>query len=105
MEKESNLVQFFGDSPFVKMLDAFIDNIGSDYSKKEIQELAGISKAALFKHWNKLEKLELIKVTRAFGNTKLHTLNTKNKTVKDLLKMEMNLIEATSPKEKARVIA
>ena len=96
--QESNFVGLFGNSPFVKILDAFIDNIGSDYSKKEIQELAGISKAALFQHWHKLENLELVKITREFGNTKLYTLNRENKLVQDLLKFEMQLIEQSSPK-------
>jgi len=105
MQTESNIIIFFGDSPFIKMLDVFIDNIGSDYSKKDIQELAGISKGALFKHWHKLEKFELIKITRVFGNTKLYTLNKNSQIVKDLMKLEMNLIEVTSPKEKAKVLA
>ncbi|MFH1545333.1 MAG: winged helix-turn-helix domain-containing protein [archaeon] len=105
MEKyESNLI-FFGYNPFIRMLDAFIDNTGSDYPKKEIQELAGISKGALFKHWNKLEKMNLVKKTRSFGNTTLYTLNTGNDTVKILLKLEMHLIEETAPKEKEKIKA
>ncbi|MFH1721368.1 MAG: hypothetical protein ABH950_02050 [Candidatus Altiarchaeota archaeon] len=94
---ESNLIRFFGDNPFIRILDAFIDNIGDDYSKKEIQELAGISKGALFNHWGKLEELNLIKATRTYGNTTLFTLNTENQTVKDLLKLEVDLIEETGP--------
>lgn len=108
---KSNLVEFFGNHPFVRILDAFMDNIGEDYSKKEVQELAGISKGALFQHWGKLEKFNLIKVTRSFGNTKLYTLDMQNKTIKELLRLEMCLIEETSPKgriekaEKIRAIA
>lgn len=105
MKGESNLVMLLGDNPFIKILDAFIDNIGSDYSKKEIEELSGISKGALFKHWEKLEEFNLVKVTRSFGNTKLYTLNTDNETVKELLKLEMSLIDATTPKEKIEAIA
>ena len=32
---ESNLVKFFGDNPFIKIVDALIDNVGEDYTKKE----------------------------------------------------------------------
>ncbi len=99
MMKESNLIMLFGNNPFVRILDAFMDNMGEDYSKKEIQELAGISKGALFQHWNKLERFNLIKVTRSFENTKLYTLDAQSKTIKELLKLEMCLIEATTPKE------
>ena len=100
--QESNLIRFFGGNPFIKMLDAFIENIRSGYTKKEIQDLSGISKATLFKYWPKLEELGLVKVMRAFGNTKLYTLDKENKTVKALLKLETDLIEATSPKEKKK---
>lgn len=103
MENETNLVRFFGDNPFVRILDALIDNIGEDYSKKEIQELAGISKAALFKHWPKVEELGLVNITRRFGKTKLYTLNTKSKLIKDILKFEARMIEETSPKEQVAI--
>lgn len=105
MAEKSNLVTFFGDNPFVRLIDAFIDNVGEDYSKKEIQELAELSKGALFKHWNKLERLGLVKVTRAFGNTKLYTLNKENKTVKDLMKLEMHMIDATTYREPIAAVA
>ncbi|MFH1586677.1 MAG: winged helix-turn-helix domain-containing protein [Candidatus Diapherotrites archaeon] len=105
MEEESNLVKFFGGSPFIRILDAFIDNIGSDYSKKEIEQLAGISKGALFKHWKKLEDLNLIKVKRQFGNTNLYVLNTESEIIKNLLNLEMDMIEETSPKAKLKAVA
>jgi len=103
MENETNLVKFFGDNPFIKIVDALIDNIGEDYSKKEIQELAGISKAAFFKHWPKLEELDLVKVKRSFGKTKLYILNEKNGLVKDILKFEARMIEETLPKEELAI--
>ncbi len=104
MEGETNLIRFFGDNPFVRMLDVFIDNIGEEYSKKEVQELAGISKGALFKHWGKLEELNLVRITKAFGNTKLFTLNKQSPLVKDILRFEARMIEETAPKT-AKAIA
>lgn len=98
MEEETNLVRFFGGTPFIRIVDALIDNMGEDYSKKEIQELAGISKAAFFKHWGKVEELGLVKVTRSFGKAKLYMLDTKSPLVKDMLKFEARMISETSPK-------
>ena len=98
MEEETNLIRFFGNNPFVRMLDTFIDNIGEEYSKKEVQELAGISKGALFKHWEKLEELDLVRVTKTFGNTKLFTLNKQSPLVKDILRFEARMIEETTLK-------
>lgn len=97
--KESNLISFFGENPFTRILDALIDNIGESYTKKEIQELAGISKGAFFSHWPKLEQLQLVKVTREIGKTKLFTLNKNSRFVKDILKFEMRMIEETEPKK------
>ena len=99
MTDESNFVLFFGDTPFIRIVDALIDNIDIDHSKKELQELAGISKASFFQYWPKVEELKLACVTRSFGNTKLFTLNRKNPIVQDLLKLEAHMIEETSPKK------
>lgn len=103
MDDVSSFVLFFGDTPFIRIIDALLDNIGEDYSKKELQELAGVSKGAFFKHWPKIEELKIAGVTRSFGNTKLYTLNTKSPVVKGLLQLEMQLIEETSPKKAVAV--
>lgn len=103
MASDSNFVKFFGRSPFILVVDAFIDNIGSDYSKKEIQELAGISKGSLFKNWRQIEELGLVRVTRRYGKTKLYALNTDSLIVKDIMKWEMDMIDLKMPeKQKGR---
>ncbi len=96
--EESNLIRFFGNGPFTRILDALIDNVGESHSKKEIQELAEISKGAFFNHWPKVEELNLVKVTRTIGKTRLYTLDKNSKLVKDILKFEMRMIEETTPK-------
>jgi len=35
---ESNLIRFFGDNPFNRILDVLVDNLGAEYSKKEIEQ-------------------------------------------------------------------
>ena len=76
-----------------------MDNIGGEYSKKEMHELSGLSKGAFFTHWPKLEELNLVKVTKSIGRTNLYTLNKNNHFVKDILKFEMRMIEETAPKK------
>src|SRR3989344_3246583 len=99
---KSNLIRFFGDNPFNRILDALVDNLGEEYSKKEIQELSNLSKGAFFIHWPKIEELNLVKVTKNIGRTNLYILNRNNQFVKDILKFEMRMIEETTPqKEKA----
>lgn len=104
MPDETNLLRFFGDSPFIRILDALIDNIGGEYSKKEIQQLAGISKGTLFQHWPKVESFGLVRATRSFGNTRLFTLNRGSPMANELLRFEAKLIEENLPKKALAVV-
>jgi len=91
MEK-SLLLQLTGEMPLFKIIDFLIENKNLDSSKKDIIDGANISRAALFKYWNELEKNDLVKVTRQFGKTKLYTLNTESLIVKKILDLEKVLI-------------
>jgi len=88
----SLLTKFLGESPVFKIIDFLIENKGMDFTKKDITEGAGISKASLFNYWNQLETQEIVIVTRKFGKTKLYTLNSKNPIVRKLLELESVLI-------------
>ncbi|MEA1925445.1 MAG: winged helix-turn-helix domain-containing protein [Candidatus Altiarchaeota archaeon] len=91
--EESLLIQFMGDNPGTRMIDFLIDNKGMDYSKTDIAQRAGISRAALFKHWGRIEEFNIVKETRRYGKTKLYTLNTENELVQELLRLESTLIK------------
>ena len=93
MEEKSLLVQFLGESPTVKIIDFLIENKGIDYSKKDVIEGSEVSRASLFKNWDRFEKFGIVRVTRSFGKTKLYTLNTESETVQKLLQLEANLIK------------
>ncbi len=98
MEEKSLLIQFMGDTPLSRIVDFFVENKGLDFSKSQIAEGAGISRTALFKHWDTIENFGLVNVTRAFGKTKLYTLNTENPLVQEILSLELKLIERASSK-------
>jgi len=90
---DSLLIQFMGENPSTKIIDFLIDNKGMDYSKTDIAQGAGISRGALFKHWNKIEEFKIAKETRRYGKTRLYTLNTENEIVQELLRLESTLIK------------
>ena len=98
MEEKSLLLQLIGDSPLFKIIDFLIENKGLDFSKKEIAEGAGISRASLFNYWKELEELGIAKVTRKFGKTKLYTLNTNSLITKRILDLEKVLISESLEK-------
>ena len=91
MEK-SLLIKFLGENPVFKIIDFLIENKGTDLSKKDIIEGAGISRATLFNYWEQIEEQEIVIVTRKFGKTNLYTINSKNPIIKKLLEIESLLI-------------
>src|SRR3989344_8672271 len=99
MEK-SILIKFLGENPVFKIVDFLIENKGVDFTKKEIIEGSGISRASLFNYWEQIEEQEIVKITRKFGKTKLYTLNSSNPIVKKLLELESILIGKALSKDK-----
>ncbi len=92
MEEDSLLLKLVGKLPLFRVVDFLVDNKGMDFSKKDIVIGAGVSKASLFNYWLELEKQEIVKVTRAFGKTKLYTLNAESPVTQKILELEAALI-------------
>lgn len=94
----SVLLEYFGEHPIMKITDFFIENKLFDYSKKQIMEEVGISKATLFKYFGKLEKAGIVKVSRRFGKTKLYRINTESPIVKRIIDLGLVLANEASRK-------
>ncbi len=90
MEK-SLLAGFLGDTPFIRVVDFLIENSVFDYTKKDIAENAGISRASLYKIWPTLERYELVKESRKIGNTTLYKLNKENPVVQKLIELDLKI--------------
>ena len=80
-------------SPMLKVLDFLMDNEVFDYSKTDIAEGAGLSRATLFKVWPKIEALDLITATRAVGQAKMYKLNKQNPIVRKLMELDDTISE------------
>ena len=94
---KSVLVDFFGDTPFIRVMDFLIENIGYDYTETEIAKGSEIDWSTLSKMLDRMERYRLI-VVRKEGE-KLYRVNEKNSLVKDLLNLEMDLIDEYSELE------
>ena len=88
---DSLLIQRLGNSPNLKVIDFLIDNIGLDYSKKEIAKGSGISIMTLNRIWSGIEPI--LAKTRKFGKAQLYTLNKDNSSVKEIRHLEKVLIK------------
>lgn len=97
--QESNLALLMGSSPLTNILDHFIEHIGFDYTQKDIAEHTDLNKLTVKKYVKRLKELGVIKPGRKIGKAVLYTLDTKNKTVRQLISLELAMIESTTPKK------
>lgn len=84
----SAFVKTFGNTPKVKVLDFFLENDVFDYSKSDVAEQTGISRATLDGFWDSLVKSRIIIESRRIGRAVLYRLNTQLPLVKRLIELD-----------------
>ncbi|MBU0929853.1 MAG: hypothetical protein KJ623_02180 [Nanoarchaeota archaeon] len=98
MEEQSIFVEYFGGSPFIKVLDFLIEGQDFDYSMTEIAKGANVGWSAFTRVWNSLLEKEIVIQTRTIGNAKLFKLNKKNPSVISLIKFDWELTKLETNK-------
>ena len=98
MDDRSIFGKVFGNSPEVRIVDFFLDNKAFDFSKKDIIEATGMSKATFYQHWDRLEQFGIVKISRRFGKAKLYELDHKSPLVNQLFEVEKQLIRLAARK-------
>ena len=76
-----------GNTPKIKVLEFLIEGRELEYSISDIAEGAGIGRTTLFRIWNDLVSLRMIKHTRDIGNARLYKLNMANPFVKKIAEL------------------
>ncbi|HIG95840.1 TPA: helix-turn-helix transcriptional regulator [Candidatus Woesearchaeota archaeon] len=99
MEPETVFVEIFGKNPLMRILDFLITYQAFDYPLTEIAKNAGVSYSTLQTFWGNLEKNGIVIKTRRVGKSDLFKLNTKNPAVKQLIKLDWNLIKGSDEVE------
>jgi DNA-binding transcriptional ArsR family regulator len=99
MENETIFVEVFGSNPVIKVLDFLIGFQLFDYPLTEIARNSGVSYSTLQTVWNRLEKNGIVIKTRRVGKSDLFKLNTNNPAVKQLVKLDWNLVGGLVEKE------
>lgn len=90
-KNETLLLKYLGPSPVLRIIDYFLDNPLSDFSKNEIVKNLGMGRVTFFKYWAELEKSDAVKMTRKIGRATLYKLDRENDVVKHLIKLDMTL--------------
>ena len=93
MKNETVFLEVFGNNPIMKVLDFLITFQLFDYPLTEIAKNSGVSYSTLQTFWNRLEKNNIVVKTRRVGKSDLFKLNTKNPAMKQLIKLDWNLVK------------
>jgi len=88
-------IDVFGSNPVVKVLDFLITFQLFDYPLTEIAKNSRVSYSTLQTFWDKLEKNKIVVKTRKIGKSNLYKLNTENPAVKQLIRLDWNLIKGS----------
>ncbi len=91
MENKTLFLKRLGDTPTLRIIDFFIDNLLFDYSREEILKNVSISRKTLFKIWRDLEDSGIMVMTRQVGKAKMYRLNRENEVVKKLVELDLAL--------------
>jgi hypothetical protein len=93
MENETIFIEVFGNNPIIKVLDFMITFQAFDYPLTEIAKNSGVSYSTLQTFWDRLVRNNIVMKTRRVGKSDLFKLNTENPAVRQLIKLDWNLIK------------
>ena len=96
---ETLLLKYLGDSPILRIIDFFLDNPLSDYSKNEVAKNLAMSRATFFKYWKELEMSGALIVTRRIGRATMYKLDRANDIVKQLIRLDMTISRKAMEKQ------
>ena len=96
---ETLLLRYLGASPTLRIIDFFLDNPLSDYSKNEIAKNLAMSRVTFFKYWKELERSGAVKVTRQIGRATMYRLDRNDEVVKQTVKLDTALARKAMEKE------
>ena len=105
MENETIFIEVFGGNPITRVLDFLITFQLFDYPLTEIAKNSGVSYSTLQTFWDKLVRNKIVIKTRRVGKSDLFKLNTKNPAVRQLIKLDWNLIKGSEEEHYQEVLA
>ncbi len=99
MENKSVLIEYFGDTPLIRVIDFFVENDLWDYSKTDISKHTGVARTTLQELIKKMLDLGIIIETRSIGRASMFKLNKENVFVKEFIKFDFRLAKAAAQAE------
>lgn len=87
-EPNTILIDLFGNSPEVRLLDFFLDHPINDFMQMELAERTGMNKRTVKRVIDKMLDIQTIVVTRKIGKAVLYRLNHESEAVKSIRDLE-----------------
>ena len=88
------LADIFESAEFVRVIDFLLDDPDRDYTKSKIAEGAAVSRPTVYKIWDRLERLGVLKSVRKLGRIELYKVNRESPVVRSLLRFDVELSTA-----------
>ena len=101
---QSLFVKYLGDSPFVRVLDFFLENDAWDYSVQDISDSTGVARNTTGKILERMVKLKMVVQTRTVGRAVMFKINTSNPAIKKMVSFDRELTLSAIP-QKAKELA
>lgn len=95
-ENESIFLDYFGDTPELRVLDFFIDNHFFDFPLTEIARESNVSYNSLTSFFSSWIKKKIIVKTRKIGKSDYYKLNLENSFVRNIIKLDWSLTKKTA---------
>lgn len=92
-ENKSFFLEQLGDTPKLRVLDFLIGNHFFDFPMTEIAKESNVSYNSIVTFFNDFIKSGIIVKTRKIGKSDYYKLNLENLFVKNLMRLDWNLIE------------
>ena len=92
-ENKSIFLQYFGDTPQLRILDFLIDNHFFDYPMTEIAREANVSYNSIKLFFPKLIESRIVIKTRKIGKSDYFKLNTNNPFIIKLMQLDWSLVK------------
>ena len=90
------------DESLAKVVEFLLENPVMDYSKTDLANETGVSRSTLYRKWDVLEELSVLKKSRKYQNTQLHKLDTESPIVNELGRLKSKIedrVEIVGEKE------
>ncbi len=102
MTEESIFVEYFGDTPLVRILNYLILGKDFDYSMTEIAAGAHVGWTSFTSAWKKLLENQAVIHTRDIGKAKLFKLNTQDPTIQKMILLHWEILKEETNKHLAK---